>query len=272
MISAIVADAVAAGEVEAVRGFAMPLQCRALARLLNVPESEADVWMGWGMHALHEGSGLEEYTAAQFARAERQPGDDFFSILNQAEFCGRKLTLEEKQGFANVAFAGGKDTIINVVSSIFVYLGDHPQALDFLRQDERHIMTAGEEFVRYVSPLTAISRTCPHASKVADHDVAAGTRVGLCWPSANRDGSIFSHADEVVLDRAPNPHVGFGFGPHTCLGAPHARLIIRSLLKALCDQVQRIELISFEPRVEHEASFIRQVGYDVVNVRLISPN
>ena len=64
------------------------LQCRALTRLLNAPESEADIWEDWGLHALTEGEGLEEYTAEQFAKAEEQPGDDFFSMLNQVEFRG----------------------------------------------------------------------------------------------------------------------------------------------------------------------------------------
>ncbi|MBT3667946.1 MAG: cytochrome P450 [Opitutae bacterium] len=268
MVHSMVADALSKGEMDAVYEFALPLQCRALARLLHVPESESEVWKGWGLHALTEGSGLEEYTAEQFAKAEKKPGDDFFSMLNGVDFRGRKLTFEEKQGIANVTFAGGKDTVINVVSSIIVYMSEHPEALVFLRQDEKYIMTACEEFVRYVSPLTAISRTCPHAANVGEHEIPGGSRVGLCWPSANRDGSVFKNPDEVVLDRVPNPHIGFGYGIHNCLGAPQARLIIRSLLKALRDQVKRIEMVSFEPRVEKEESYTRQVGYDRVLVKL----
>ncbi|MFT5131446.1 MAG: cytochrome P450, partial [Rhodothermales bacterium] len=124
-----------------------------------------------------------------------------------------------------------------------------------------------EEFVRYVSPLTAIARTCPHATQVGGVDVPAGSRIGLCWPSANRDGQIFADPDEVILDRRPNPHVGFGFGVHNCLGAPHARLIIRALLQTLCDQVEQIELIASEPRLEVETDYTRKVGYESATVR-----
>jgi cytochrome P450 len=267
LIESMVEEAMAADQVEAVHEFALPLQCRALTRLLKVPETEADIWRKWGLHALTEGDGLEEYTAKQFAKAEEKPGEDFFSMLNQVEFRERKLTLEEKQGIANVTFAGGKDTVINVVSSIMVYLAENQEALGFLRQDERNVITACEEFVRYVSPLTAITRTCPHAAKVADQEIPAGSRIGLCWPSANRDETIFDQADEVVLDRMPNPHIGFGFGIHNCLGAPQARLIIRSLLKSLSEQVKSIELISAEPRIEKEESYTRQVGYDQAVVK-----
>ena len=267
MVQSMVADLLSNKEVEAVHEFALPLQCRALARLLNVPEEEAEVWRSWGLHALTEGSGLEDYTAEQFLKAEQNPGDDFFSMLNEVECRGKKLTFEEKQGIANVTFAGGKDTVINVVSSIIVYFAEHPDALRFLKQDEKYIMTACEEFVRYVSPLTAISRTCPHAANVGEHEIDAGSRIGLCWPSANRDSSVFKNPDEVILDRVPNPHIGFGYGIHSCLGAPQARLIIRSLLKGLSDLVSGVELISYKPRVEKEKSYTRQVGYDQVLVK-----
>ena len=267
LIQSMVGMALSADQVEAVHEFALPLQCRALTRLLNVPETEADVWKDWGLHALTEGEGLEEYTAEQFTKAEKNPGGDFFSMLNRVEFRGRKLTFEEKQGIANVTFAGGKDTVINVVSSIIVYFAENGEALKILGENEKNINTACEEFVRYVSPLTAIARTCPHGGKVGEQDIPAGRRVGLCWPSANRDETVFEKPDEVVLDRKPNPHIGFGFGIHNCLGAPQARLIIRSLLKSLSEQVKSIKLISVVPRMENEESYSRQVGYDQALVK-----
>jgi cytochrome P450 len=279
LIEAMVAEALRAGEIEAVRDFALPLQSRALTHLLRMPEAEAEVWISWGVHVFHDrdddaedGHLLEAYTGSQFHRAQEEPGEDFFSYLNEVEFQGRKLSFEEKQGFANVTFAGGRDTIINTVASIFAYFGDHPEALAFLREDEQHIITATEEFVRYVSPLTAITRKCPHATTLIEESVPEGGRIGICWPSANRDETVFDHPDKVVLDRQPNPHIGFGMGAHHCLGAPHARLIFRSLLKTLCKNVDRLELISAVPKIEKESSFERQSGYEAVKVRLLPKN
>jgi cytochrome P450 len=91
LIGSMVSSVLDAGEIDAVYDFSLPLQCRALTRLLNMPEQEAKVWEAWGLHALSEGTGLEEYTAKQFALAEREPGEDFFSFLNQVEFRGRKF-------------------------------------------------------------------------------------------------------------------------------------------------------------------------------------
>ncbi len=253
--------------VDVVSELALPLQSRSLARLLNVDDSEANLWISWGTHVFKEGDGvskgaeLSSYIREKFEAAEGSEAHDFFSVLNRADFQGRKLTLEEKHGFANMAFAGGRDTVIHTVSSIIAHFAAHPEGLDFLRQDPARIITATEEFVRYVSPLTAIVRSCPHSAKVLDAEIAPGGRVGLCWPSANRDETAFTKPDEVVLDRSINPHVGFGFGIHKCLGAAQARLIIRSLLQALCNQIEAIHLIEAIPEIEQESSFERQVGF-----------
>ena len=106
--------------------------------------------------------------------------------------------------------------MINVVSSIIVYFAENGELKNFRREwknIKRHARIR-----TYVSPLTAITRTCPHGAKIGEAgDLNGGSRVGLCWPSANRDETVFEKADEVVLDRTPNPHIGFGLGSTTAL-------------------------------------------------------
>lgn len=75
-------------------------------------------------------------------------------------------------------------------------------------------------------------------------------------------------ADEVRLDRRPNPHVSFGFGPHLCLGAAHARTVMRSLLEAVCRRVATLEVITNRPRIERTAAYDRPLGYESLVVRL----
>lgn len=260
--------------LDAVRDFALPIQSRSLTRLLGVDDSEAERWIGWGTHVFKEGDGVEKggelqkYVERKFRESKDPEASDFFSTLNRAELNGRQLTDEEKFGFANIAFAGGRDTIIHTVSSIVHYFGENPGGLQFLRDNPDCIVTAAEEFVRFVSPLTAIMRTCPHAAQVVDHKVNAGEKIGLCWPSANRDEKVFDEPDEVKLDRKPNPHIGYGFGIHNCLGAPQARLIIRSLLESLSESVARIEVSEAILELETESSYSRQVGFQRLQVQL----
>lgn len=265
----------AAGETEMVNDFALPIQSRALTYLLNTSEKEAETWIGWGIHVFKvtggefkTGTVLEDYLQGKFDEAEAAPGDDFFSALVQAEFRGRKLTREECMGFANLAFAGGRDTIIHTITCAVGYLAEHPEALEFLRADPKRITLASEEFFRVFMPLTHIGRVCPERTEVNGVTVGADERISLCWSSANFDEAAFPAPMEVRLDRKPNPHLSFGFGTHLCLGAPHARLILRTLLKLLCERVKTIHLINAEERVEHEATFDRKLGYDSLTVRL----
>ena len=273
LIGNLLSQALARESIEIVNEFALPVQSRALTYLLNVPESEADTWIGWGIHVFKVTGGefkkgivLEDYLHAQFDRAEAHPGEDLFSALVKASYRGRRLTREEMMGFGNLTFAGGRDTIIHSISNIIGYFGQNPAALEFLRQDPRRIVHAAEEFFRVFMPLTHIGRVCPVDTNVHGVPVKAGGRVSLAWSSANFDQTVFDAPEEIRLDRKPNPHLSFGFGPHLCLGAPHARLIVRSLLEALTGRVERVTVLEAKEHIEHEARYERANGYDSLTV------
>lgn len=275
LIDGMLTEAFSHESVEIVHDFALPIQSRALTFLLNTSEKEAETWIGWGIHVFKvsggefkKGTVLEDYLTAKFDEVEASPGDDFFSALVKADFRGRRLTREECMGFANLAFAGGRDTIILTIACAIGYLAEHPEALEYLREDSKRITLASEEFFRVFMPLTHIGRVCPKDTDVNGVAVRAGERISLCWSSANFDEAAFPAPGEVRLDRKPNPHLSFGFGAHLCLGAPHARLILRTLLKLCCARVRRIHLLSAKERVEHEAKFDRTLGYDELVVKL----
>src|SRR5436309_2141365 len=142
LIDEMLSKALAREAVEVVNEVALPVQSRALTYLLNVPESEADTWIGWGIHVFKvtggtfkKGTVLEDYLQAQFDRAEVNPGDDLLSALTTASYRGRRLTRDEMMGFGNLTFDGGRDTIIHSISSIIAYFGRDPAALEHLRED-----------------------------------------------------------------------------------------------------------------------------------------
>lgn len=277
LIAELLAKALGRASIEVVNDFALPVQSRALTYLLNMPEAEADIWIGWGIHVFKvtggefkKGNVLEDYLHAQFDRAEANPGADLFSALVQARYRGRPLTREEMMGFGNLTFAGGRDTIIHSISNILAYLGQNPAAFEYLRADPKRLVHAGEEFFRVFMPLTHIGRVCPVETDVHGVKVPAGGRVSLGWAAANFDETVFDAPQEIRLDRKPNPHISFGFGTHLCLGAPHARLIVRSLLEALIERVAKIEVIEAKPHVEREAEYERTNGYDSLTVKLVA--
>ncbi len=277
LISKMLDSARDATSLEVVSEFAVPLQSKALAHLLGLPESEADEWIAWGTHVFHNlidgnsnETAVDAYIAKQLDRASENPGTDFFSALTQAEFQGRKLTRDEMAGFANLTFAGGRDTVIHTITSVIAYLARHPEALEFLRADPKRAVLATEEFFRVVSPLTHIGRVCPVATEVYGIKVPEDGRISLGWASANRDPEAFPAPDEVRLDRKPNPHIAFGAGNHFCLGAFHARLIIRELIKQISQSVRKISIIEEVPNIEMTADFQRQIGYERLVVKMES--
>jgi cytochrome P450 len=262
-------------EVEIVRGFALPLQSRALTLLLGMPESAADEWVGWGIHVFHDGdnsaekgSVLDRYIRRQIAAARTAPGEDFFGAMTRMELEGRPLTDDEMAGMANLAFAGGRDTVITAVSAIIAWFAQDRPTLHLLRREPRRIPAAVEEFVRVTSPLTHIGRVCPRTTQVGPLEIPADARVSLCWASANFDERVFEHPETVQLDRSPNPHLGFGSGVHNCLGAPQARAILRSLIRQLGERTSAITILGEDRNVETYGDLRRVVGYRALRARI----
>lgn len=277
LVAELLDDALARDSVEIVREFAIPLQSRALAILTNMPDSEARIWIGWGTHVFREGDGtskgaaLEAYINKLLDDGMRKPSDSFFSALTRATFQGRPLTREEMMGFCSIMFAGGRDTVINSVSGVIAHLAVTPADFAWLKEDQRRIVNAGEEFFRVISPVTHLARVATTEIRMPGKHVHPGDLVSLCFASANYDASVFDCPEETRLDRKPNPHVAFGFGPHLCLGAAHARLVVRTLLKELCDRVNGIEILDAQEKLERETSYHRSLAYDRLVVRLL-PN
>lgn len=258
-------EALSRESLEAVHDFALPLQSRALALLLGVPMSDAEHFISWGTNVLTTPKtvdlGYQGYIEKQLKRTATKPGKDLFSALNTASFRGRKLTWKEKVGFADLVFAGGRDTIITLIVNTLVYLAASPEALTHLRGDSKLVVSATEELLRFFSPLTFIGRVCPQGTEVHGRKVQPDARVGLCWHSANMDETAFEAPGEIRLDRRPNPHVAFGRGPHLCPGAHQARLIMRVLLAQLAERVQAIGIGRAEASYEDWKAYLRQNGY-----------
>ena len=268
IIEALVIPCMETDSFDAINDFALPLQSRALALLLNVPEEESELWIKWGVHVLREGDGsskgreMEDYCKHAFLKSSEWGDDNLFSILNHASFQGRFLTDDEKLGFANLAFAGGRDTVINTLCVVLAHFADNNHDFVRLSEEPELINCAGEEFIRFATPLTHIGRKCPIDSDVHGVEVKANQLISLSWASANFDESVFLNPEIIKIDRKPNPHIAFGNGPHNCLGAPHARLLIRKFISVLIQKVSKVSLLSCEPKTEKTKDYQRVNGYE----------
>ncbi|MFK8162157.1 MAG: cytochrome P450, partial [Lewinella sp.] len=255
LVAEAVEEASRMDKIEVVSEFSLRLQSRALTLLLNVPLETSRTWIDWGTHVFRsEGEALDgdkanilyDYIDQEIDKAIANPGEDLYSVLLASEINGRKLTKEEVKGVMILTFAGGRDTVINAVTNTIAYFSDHPESLIRLGNEPEIINKAVEELVRYFAPLTHMGRVVTEDTVVCEHAVKANNRVSLCWASANRDASVFDRPNEVVLDRKMNPHVSFGFSHHNCLGATHARQILKTLITVLAEKVSTIKVLESE--------------------------
>ncbi|TYK67238.1 cytochrome P450 [Colwellia echini] len=275
IIDELVDEAVNSTSTEVVEGFALKLQSRALTLLLNTPYENSNLWIEWGTHVFRtEGEALDkdkanilyDYIDQQIDNAIAKPGDDLYSMLLNSEVNGKKMSKEEVKGVMILTFAGGRDTVINAVTNTIAYFSDHADSLQRLREEPEITGKAVEELVRYFSPLTHMGRVVTEDTQVCEHAAKADSRISLCWASANRDANVFEKPNEVVLDRKLNPHVGFGFSHHNCLGATHARQILSILITSLAEKVSAINVIDSEENIEDLEKFQRKVGFHSLNV------
>ena len=91
---------------------------------------------------------------------------------------------------------------------------------------------AVEEMVRLVSPVHSFTRTVTRDTTLRGRKLEAGQRVLMVYPSANRDEDVFEDPDAFRIERNPL-HLGFGLGPHFCLGANLARMEMRVAFEEL---------------------------------------
>ncbi len=137
----------------------------------------------------------------------------------------------------------GNETTRNLISGGLVALAENPAQWAALRADRSLLPAAVEELLRWTTPVISFMRTATADTTIRGISVAAGDPVLLVYASANRDEEVFGpDAGELRVDRHPNPHVSFGFGPHFCLGAALARLEGRVVLSQLLDRFETLSL------------------------------
>lgn len=249
LVDRIISRASTVGRLDVIGDLALPVVTSAIATTMGRPD-DADRFASWGLHVFRDAStgrrsanaDLDRYLAARTDEALADPGDDIFGDLAEARFDGRRLDREEILGFGYLVLAGGRDTVIAAIAGALGHLTVHPDDRARLRSDATLLGGAIDELLRFFSPLPMIGRTATVEHELGGVDVHSGERVALGFGAANRDRRVFEQPDRVVIDRAPNRHVAFGHGPHTCIGAPLARMELGAVIDRFV-RVGRCELI-----------------------------
>jgi len=194
----------------------------------------------------------------ELARDKLQhPQDDLITDLLHATVDGRRLTDGEFQAFFMLLFNAGSDTVRGHLCLGLNLLLDRPDVVTELRTDPSLLSGAIEEMLRFEPPVIQFRRTATRDLSLAGAQLAAGDKVVVYFPSANRDETVFETPDVFDIRRAGKDHIAFGYGAHYCLGAPLARMESKSLLGELLRCTRHIERLG--PLVPTRTNFIRGV-------------
>ncbi len=246
------------GECDFVADIAAPLPMIVIGDMLGVPVADRDQLLSWsrGMLASLSGDAEGYATAAaafgayvEYAHGvidDRRvaPKDDLFSVLVNAEVDGDRLADDEIVFESLLLLIGGDETTRQVTAGGMEQLLRNARAKDALQRDPRLLPSAVEEMLRWTSPIKNMARTTTAAVELCGVEVPAAARVVVLYESANFDERHFTDPDAFDIERAPNDHIAFGFGPHFCLGASLARAELAAIVERVLVRLPGLRLAS----------------------------
>lgn len=188
-----------------------------------------------------------EYSRFVVQRRRAQPSDDLVSAVLAIEADGKPIGEHETLSHLLVLISAGHDTTASAISGGLLALVRHPEALTMLQKRPDIMPRAVDEMIRFVTPTTNFVRTAVEDVNVGGTRIAAGDDVCLHYAAANRDPRVFPDPDQFRIDRQPNRHLGFGIGPHNCVGQMLAKSGMRTVFAELVPRIRSIALDG-EPR------------------------
>ncbi|WP_326609201.1 cytochrome P450 [Streptomyces scopuliridis] len=240
-------------DIKARVGF--PLPVRVICDLLGVPDTDRDRFVRWSDVMLN----LTRYGQTEIDAAEAEfgayltahldmkradPGEDLLSsLLTATDADGAGLTDIQLVATGQALLVAGHETTANMIGKMLAMLLSERRRWERLVADPSLVRTAVEEALRFdANPGFGMPRYVEQNIEVAETLLPRGTTVMCSMAAANRDENTFAGADEMTLDRSPNPHLAFGSGPHSCLGQSLARTELQTVLEVLLRRLPTLEL------------------------------
>ncbi len=221
--------------------YGQPISARMHCDVLGVPDSHYQRF--WDLFV--ESSARQDkvdFIREVIAHKRDHPGDDLLSDLLASD-----ATPHEVEGLALMLMTSGRDSVAYTIASTVVALLTHPDQLATLRESPDLRAGAVEEFLRYTTMfVTLFPRTATEDLHFDGLTVAAGQTVSVSPVGANRDERRYPNPDAFDVSRDAYGHLGFGSGPHGCIGQQLARIEIGEAVMALITAFPTLRLVSAE--------------------------
>ena len=256
-------DGIEPGSVhEFAEEIAAPLPTRMIAELIGAPPDDWEQFRAWSdaatgnadpeieLDSLVATGQLFEYFQKLIAARQAEPRNDLLSVLAEAEIDEHRLTDEDLLNFAFLLLVAGNETTRNLIALGTLALIEHPEQRRLLVDDPSLIPGAVEEMLRWNSPVVHMARAATADVEIRGRLIREGEVVVMLYGSANRDEEIFGpDSEEFKVTRHPNPHIAFGCGEHSCVGAQLARLEATVLFEELLRRFPGLELVGAVDRM-----------------------
>ena len=201
-----------------------------------------------------------EYVLSIIRSRRDHPEDDVVTYLVESETGDpgdrRHLTDEELLGLCTLMLTAGTGTTYRTLGMGLLALLRNPDLLERVRQDRSLIPLIVEETLRWEPPVTWLPRQAVRDTELGGVKIPAGGILDVAIGPANRDPRRWDDPHVFNPFRKKRPHIGFGTGPHFCIGNQLARMELRVAMNQLFDRLPTIRL---DP--EAEAPFITGLYY-----------
>jgi len=255
------------GRCEFMAEFSEPYVTRVICILLGFDQSEwrrladiaADMGLALGVTFKQDVEKIDKATAALFdyargvieERRTRPLGDDFVSLLLQANEDKDRLSDQELYDMVVLAVFGGIDTTRNQLGLAMSVFIENPDQWSLLVDRPELARSAVEEVMRVRPTTTWVTREAMEDFTYNDLKIKRGTTIHLFSESAGTDPQQYAPDFDITAQR--KPHFGFGGGPHHCLGHFIARTDMTEGLKALARRIRN-------PRLDGEPTWLPDSG------------
>jgi len=231
-------------------GLSFPLPVLVICELLGVPYEDREQFRLWStdMADLHDRErasaaqrSLLTYMGQLVVRKRAHPEDDVLSGLCAA--LGGQLP-DAHVAFlgAMLLFAGHETTVVRIDMGTLLLLTNPAQRQALIRDPE--LLTSAVEEILRLSDTGAggLPRYAHEPIEIGGVTIQPGEAVLLSAGAANHDELVFAEPDRFVVDRHPNPHFTFGYGPRFCIGAPLARIELQAVFARLIPRFPTLRL------------------------------
>ena len=175
------------------------------------------------------------------------PREDLITRLAQAKVDGQALTKAQIRGALNLFTLGGFQAPGQMLANAAIVLANEPELANFARQSFENLCAFIEELLRLHNPSQGSIRITRSEVTLSGGTIPANSNVIVLIGSANRDPRQFENPDEFIPFRGNiKSHLGFGQGPHVCIGEALARWQLRVAIGYLLESFDTIECEPFE--------------------------